>query len=76
MAHIALPAHDGFLAKVFAPITSFFHILAAAQVASASTDARLHEIERLQALSDGKLAEMGLKRDEITRHVFRDIYNV
>lgn len=35
---------------------------------------RLRQIEALQAKSDEELAARGLKRDEIVRHVFRDIY--
>ena len=34
---------------------------------------RMGEIERLEAKSDAELAEMGLMRDDIYRHVFRDI---
>ncbi len=34
---------------------------------------RMHQIEKLNAKSDAELAAMGLKRDEIPRHVFRDI---
>ena len=34
---------------------------------------RMHEIEALNARSDAQLAEMGLRREDIPRHVFRDI---
>ena len=34
---------------------------------------KLVEIERLYALTDAELAEMGLARDDIPRHVFRDL---
>lgn len=34
---------------------------------------RRTEIERLEALSDRELAARGLSRDEIPRHVFRDL---
>ena len=37
---------------------------------------RVQEVERLQALSDSKLAEMGLQRQDIARHVFRDMFYV
>ncbi len=33
---------------------------------------RLDSVQRLRAKSDAELAEMGLRRDEIVRHVFRD----
>lgn len=34
---------------------------------------RAREFENLQALSDGQLATRGLRREDIARHVFRDI---
>jgi len=34
---------------------------------------RVHEVERLNAKSDEELARMGLKREDIARHVFRDV---
>lgn len=34
---------------------------------------RTDEIERLTAKSGSELAEMGLRRDDIPRHVFRDL---
>ena len=33
---------------------------------------RMREIERLSRMSDAELGAMGLKRDEIARHVYRD----
>ncbi|MCG3267437.1 DUF1127 domain-containing protein [Yoonia sp. I 8.24] len=37
---------------------------------------RSPEVRRLEALSDSELAEMGIKRDDIIRHVFRDVYGL
>ncbi len=37
---------------------------------------RLGELARLDALSDEALAEMGLTRDTIPAHVFRDMFYV
>jgi len=34
---------------------------------------RLREIEALQAKSDEELAKLDIKRDDIARHVFRDL---
>ncbi|MFO7919206.1 DUF1127 domain-containing protein [Rhodobacteraceae bacterium W635] len=34
---------------------------------------RVHEVERLNAKSDVELARIGLKREDIARHVFRDV---
>lgn len=35
---------------------------------------RVREAERLNAMTDAALAEKGLKREDIVRHVFRDVY--
>ncbi|MBM2322928.1 MULTISPECIES: hypothetical protein [Marivita] len=37
-------------------------------------NSRIREVERLQALSDEALAAKGIRRDDIVRHVFRDLY--
>ena len=39
----------------------------------AEAQSRAAEVERLSAKSDAELARMGLKREDIARHVFRDI---
>lgn len=41
--------------------------------AYAERRSRLHIIQALEAKSDVELAEMGLKREDIIRHVFRDL---
>lgn len=35
--------------------------------------ARMDEIARLQAMSDAELAALGLRRDRIVHHVYRDM---
>ena len=37
---------------------------------------RSPEVRRLEAMSDVELAEMGIKRENIIRHVFRDVYGL
>jgi len=34
---------------------------------------RIREVERLNAMSDDALAAKGIKREDIARHVFRDV---
>lgn len=34
---------------------------------------RSEEFQRLNDMSDARLAEMGLRREDIARHVFRDV---
>ena len=41
-------------------------------VAIPAANQRIHELETLQAKSDERLAEMGLRREDIARYVFRD----
>ena len=40
---------------------------------NAAMNRRLSEVEQLRALSDEDLAARGLTRDDIVRHVFRDL---
>ncbi|WP_292289404.1 DUF1127 domain-containing protein [Marivita sp.] len=40
----------------------------------AESNWRIREVERLQSMTDEALAARGLKREDIARHVFRDIY--
>ncbi len=35
---------------------------------------RVHEAQRLQGMSDSQLAARGLRRDDIPRFVFRDLF--
>ena len=44
--------------------------------AQGRTVARRAEIEALEAKSDAELAAMGLRRQDIMRHVFRDLFYV
>jgi uncharacterized protein YjiS (DUF1127 family) len=37
---------------------------------------RTGTVKRMQDLSDDKLAQMGVRREDIVRHVYRDIYYV
>ncbi|MEN8657252.1 DUF1127 domain-containing protein [Marivita sp.] len=37
-------------------------------------NSRIREVERLQAMSDEALTAKGIKREDIVRHVFRDLY--
>lgn len=50
----------------------FDHIGAVAFFTRAA-NARIEKVTRLQNKSDEELAELGLKREDIARHVFRDI---
>ena len=53
---------------------SFFARFGRALIAASAGQGRLDEATRLRAKTDAELAEIGLKRDDIVHHVFRDIY--
>ncbi|MCB1336071.1 MAG: DUF1127 domain-containing protein [Maritimibacter sp.] len=48
--------------------------IAALFVAYTEARSRYPQVQALQALSDDQLAERGLTRDDIVRHVFADLY--
>lgn len=66
---VSAQPQTGILSKVGASIASAFNRIIEAQD-------RSHEVRRLEALSDIQLAEMGIARQDIVRHVFRDVYGL
>ncbi|HBM60121.1 MAG TPA: DUF1127 domain-containing protein [Citreicella sp.] len=52
----------------------FFSAIGNALVAIGEANPRLRRVEALQRLSDEQLAARGLKREDIVRHVFRDVF--
>ncbi len=44
--------------------------------AAAESNSRLVKARRLHAMSDDQLAALGLKREDIARHVFSDLYYI
>lgn len=61
---------------IFAKVGSFFGTIGHALVKVGEANSRFQEVERLNRMSDEQLAELGVKRDEIPRHVFRDLFYV
>ena len=55
-------------------IGGFFRSVGTAMVVNSSGYQKLQKVQRLQAKTDVELAEMGLKREDITRFVFHDLY--
>ncbi|MBU2962514.1 DUF1127 domain-containing protein [Citreicella sp. C3M06] len=55
-------------------LSRFFAALGNAIVAIGEANPRLRRVEALQRLSDEQLAAKGLRREDIVRHVFRDVY--
>ena len=53
---------------------AFFSRIGRALDTYAQSSRRMRDFERLNAKSDAQLAEMGLTRDKIAHHVFRDLF--
>ncbi|SIN94858.1 DUF1127 domain-containing protein [Vannielia litorea] len=62
----------GLMARIGAAFDRVLTVL----VAAAEANPRMKAVNRLSAMSDEELAARGLKREDIVRHVFRDIYYV
>ena len=62
-------AGNGAIAAIRSTFGTFFRRLADAQN-------RSEAVNRLQALSDRQLADIGIARDDIVRYVYRDIYHI
>lgn len=54
-------------------MNGFFEGIGRGMTAYARRHSRMDQIEKLQAKSDAELAQMGISRDRIVQHVFRDI---
>ena len=68
-------AKNSFPARARDLLDQFFAGIGQGFNAYATARSRMHQIERLNAKSDAELARMGLTRDEIPRHVFRDLFH-
>ena len=64
------------LKSPIAAIGAFFAAIGNAMIAASSNSSRLNKVEMLNAKSDAELAKMGIKRDDIVHHVFRDLYYI
>lgn len=76
MAYAANSAFVAWPLGILAAIKRAFESVFLAMSVASSYDARLKDIERLQRMSDNQLAEMDLKREDIVRYVYRDLYYV
>ncbi|MBK0327378.1 DUF1127 domain-containing protein [Rhodobacteraceae bacterium F11138] len=71
-------AHYSTNHQAFRPISNpfgrFFAAIGNMLVLMSTANDRVRQVEALQALSDAELAKRGLKRDEIARYVFNDVF--
>ena len=59
--------------RIAASLAAFLSDLSHAVALATGAQARFDEIQRLQTLSDDDLAQIGLSRDNIVRHVYADL---
>jgi hypothetical protein len=60
----------------FAAIESFFTSIAVARELSLNVQGRVAKMDELRAKTDEELAALGMTRDTIELHVFRDLYYI
>ena len=70
------PAPSGALARIGDVLLGFLKSVGMAMMVNSTGAARVQKVRDLEALSDAQLAELGIPRDQIVRHVFRDVYYV
>ena len=68
-ATASTPSRTSILSGLGVRISNFFVRIAEAQNRSV-------DVQRLESLSDRELADIGIKREDILRHVYRDIYYI
>lgn len=66
----------GSFSAALSGVANFFRTVGNAMVKGSPGQARLNRAEALEAKSDAELARMGIKREDIVRHVFRDLYYI
>jgi len=72
MAYVSQAQPQSFFERVGDFFMSLFNSIDLA----ASANARIAQMEKLNAKSDEDLTKMGLRREDIARYVFRDIYHL
>jgi hypothetical protein len=72
MAYISQTQPHSFFGHIGNFFTSLFNSIDLA----ASANSRIAQMEKFNNLSDDELKKIGLRREDIARHVFRDIYHI
>ena len=57
-------------------LARFATLVARTVAIGVATRGKLAELDRLGRLSDAELADMGVRRDALSAHVFRDVLDV
>ncbi len=58
----------------FAAVGTWFAQLGTSMAMASEGQRRVNQVKALEALSDAELARINVKRDEIVRHVFGDLF--
>ena len=75
MAYISQSPEKSRFANVSEAIGNFFFGLFNSMDLAVSANRRIAQLETLSGKSDEELADLGIRREDIARHVFRDIYH-
>lgn len=76
MAHITFNGDAGVLHRIGWAVRDTAAFVGRAIAMNSAAEARFREVTRLQSLSDAELNTLGIDRDRIVHHVFRDIYSI
>ena len=72
----ATASFSGRKTALLTTLRSFFSAIGEGIVAYMESHSRMDQIRRLDARSDRELAALGIRREDIVRHVFRDIIHL
>lgn len=64
------------LDRLLATTGAFFSGIGTSLVKAAEADRRIRTFNALMEMSDAELAAKGLKREDLARHVFGDLYYI
>lgn len=67
---------SGHGASALARVGAFFKSIARAMIENSSMQRRADVVRALQGKTDAELAALNLTRDQIIRHVYRDMYHI
>ncbi|MFV0334087.1 MAG: DUF1127 domain-containing protein [Tropicimonas sp.] len=74
MTHVSGTSGDGCSARL--PVVRYFSDLCSRKFPDAGKQALIARIRELEAMSDEALSDLGLLREDIVDHVFRDAHFV
>ena len=57
-------------------LSTFLKSIGESFLRAGEASSRIHRVEALRAKTDAELAAIGIKRDDIVHHVFKDLYYI